>query len=157
MASIFDNQIGNRNFLSPIGFKFTVAKNPKISFFSNSARIPEITLGTAIQPSYLKMLDTPGEIIQYGDFSLRFFVDEDMENYMAIHNWITGLPIFEVFSNNRIVAGSLSNFFMGTDLIDEQEEVKMWYSIDNDEVRVRFTFKAGVQVAFPGEIVYFTL
>lgn len=58
---------------------------------------------------------------------------------------------------NKIVTGSLSNFFMGTDLIDENEEVKMWYSIDNDEVRVRFTFKAGVQVAFPGEIVYFTL
>ena len=91
MANIFDSQIGNRNFLSPIGFKFTIAKNPKISFFSNSARIPEITLGTAIQPSYLKMLDTPGEIIQYGDFSLRFFIDENMENYMAIHNWITGL------------------------------------------------------------------
>jgi hypothetical protein len=35
--------------------------------------------------------------------------------------------------------------------------VKMWYSQDNDEVRVRFTFKAGVQVAFPGEVVYFTL
>ena len=58
---------------------------------------------------------------------------------------------------NKMAAGSLSNFFMGTDLIDENEEVKMWYSIDNDEVRVRFTFKAGVQVAFPGEIVYFTL
>lgn len=58
---------------------------------------------------------------------------------------------------NKLVAGSLSNFFMGTDLIDENEEVKMWYSIDNDEVRVRFTFKAGVQVAFPGEIVFFTL
>ena len=58
---------------------------------------------------------------------------------------------------NKMAAGSLSNFFMGTDLMDENEEVKMWYSIDNDEVRVRFTFKAGVQVAFPGEIVYFTL
>jgi hypothetical protein len=88
---MFGNQIENRNFLSPIGFKFTIAQKPKISFFSNSARIPEITLGTAIQPSYLKMLDTPGDIIQYGDFSLRFFVDENMENYMAIHNWITGL------------------------------------------------------------------
>jgi hypothetical protein len=58
---------------------------------------------------------------------------------------------------NKIHAGSLSNFFMGTDLIDEQEIVKLWYSEDADEVRVRFTFKAGVQVAFPGEIVYFTL
>jgi hypothetical protein len=91
MASAFDNQISNRNFLSPIGFKFTLAKEPKVAFFSNSARIPEITLGTATQPSYLKMIDVPGEIIEYGDFNLRFLVDENLENYMAFHNWITGL------------------------------------------------------------------
>ena len=47
MATVFDNQIQNRNFLSPIGFKFTLAKEPKVTFFSNSARIPEIVLGTA--------------------------------------------------------------------------------------------------------------
>lgn len=58
---------------------------------------------------------------------------------------------------NKIVAGSLSNFFLGTDLANEEEEVKMWYSLDNDEVRVRFTFAYGVQVAFPGEVVFFTL
>jgi hypothetical protein len=91
MASAFANQIGNRNFLSPIGFKFTIAKEPKVSFFCNSTKIPEITLGTATQPSYLKDIDIPGDKIQYGDFSLKFLVDENMENYMAIHNWITGL------------------------------------------------------------------
>ena len=91
MASIFDRQIDNRNFLSPIGFKFTIAKEPKVSFFCNSARIPEITLGTAIQPTYLKDIDVPGEKLTYGDFSLRFLVDENLENYMAIHNWLTGL------------------------------------------------------------------
>lgn len=91
MASAFDNQIQNRNFLSPIGFKFTLAKEPKVSFFSNSCRIPEINLGTAIQPSYLKDIDVPGDKITYGDFFLRFLVDENLENYMAIHNWITGL------------------------------------------------------------------
>ena len=47
-------QIGNRNFLSPVGFKFSLAKFPKITFFCNSALIPEITLGTYQQPSYLK-------------------------------------------------------------------------------------------------------
>jgi hypothetical protein len=85
------NQISNRNFLSPVGFKFSLAKEPKVSFFSNSARIPEINLGTATQPSYLKDIDTPGDKLQYGDFSLRFLVDEDLVNYMKIHNWITGL------------------------------------------------------------------
>ncbi len=87
----FAGQIQNRNFLSPIGFKFTISKTPKVDFFSNSARIPEITLGTALQPSYLKNIDVPGDKLEYGDFSLRFLVDEELENYMAIHNWLTGL------------------------------------------------------------------
>jgi hypothetical protein len=91
MASAFSNQIQNRNFLSPVGFKFTLAKYPKVSFFCNSSRIPELNLGTAIQPSYLKDLDVPGEKITYGDLTVRFLVDENLENYMSIHNWITGL------------------------------------------------------------------
>jgi hypothetical protein len=91
MATAFDKQIGNRNFLSPVGFKFTLAKEPKVDFFSNSASIPNISLGTAFQPTYLKDIDVPGDKLTYGDFSLRFLVDENMVNYMAIHNWMTGL------------------------------------------------------------------
>jgi len=84
-------QIGNRNFLSPVGFKFSLAKFPKISFFCNSASIPEISIGTFQQPSYLKQIDVPGEKLTYGDLDIRFLVDENMENYMAVHNWLRGL------------------------------------------------------------------
>jgi len=91
MANPFANQIQNRNFLAPVGFKFVLSKYPKVSFFSNSARIPEITLGTAIQPSYLKDIDIPGEKLTFGDLNIRFLVDENMENYMAVHNWLKGV------------------------------------------------------------------
>ena len=91
MADPFANQIQNRNFLAPVGFKFTLAKYPKVSFFSNSARIPELSLGTAIQPSYLKDIDVPGEKLTYGDLTIRFLVDENMKNYMAVHNWLKGI------------------------------------------------------------------
>ena len=91
MADPFANQIQNRNFLAPVGFKFTLAKYPKVAFFSNSARIPELTLGTAIQPSYLKDIDVPGEKLTYGDLTIRFLVDENMQNYMAMHNWLKGI------------------------------------------------------------------
>ena len=101
MACNFPNQINNRNFLSPVGFKFTLSKNPKIPFFCNSARIPEISLGSAIQPTYLKDLDVPGDKLSYGDFSLRFLVDENMENYMAVHNWLTGLGFSETTQQFR--------------------------------------------------------
>lgn len=84
-------QIENRNFLSPTGFKFTLTREPKVSFFCNQANIPDLTLGVANQPSYLKMIPTPGDIIEFGDLTLRFIVDEDLENYIAIQNWIRGL------------------------------------------------------------------
>ena len=92
MASkVFDRQIQNRNFLSPIGFRFTLARYPKVSFFSNSARIPELTMSVATQPNYLNDIPVPGAKMTFGDFNLRFLVDENMENYMTIHNWITAL------------------------------------------------------------------
>jgi hypothetical protein len=89
--SAFANQIQNRNFLSPVGFKFTLARYPKVPFFSNSAKIPELNLGVAKQPTYLKTIDVPGETLVFGDLVLKFLVDENMENYMIIHNWITAL------------------------------------------------------------------
>jgi hypothetical protein len=58
---------------------------------------------------------------------------------------------------NRMFAGRLSNFFVGTDLANEEEDYRFWYSQDNDEVRFRATMKYGVQVAFPDQLVEFTL
>ena len=91
MATAFANQITNRNFLSPAGFQFTITKVPKGSFFCSSASIPEISFDTNIQPSYLKNIDVPGEKLEYQDLMVRFLVDEDLKNYMAIHNWMTGI------------------------------------------------------------------
>ena len=85
------NQINNRNFLSGIGFKFNLGKYPKVDFFCNTARIPELTLATATQPSYLKDIDIPGEKLTYGDLTIQFLVDENMENYRTIYSWLTGL------------------------------------------------------------------
>ena len=89
--SAFGKQIQNRNFLSGIGFKFNLTKFPKVDFFSNSARIPELNLELTTQASYLKNIDVPGERLTYGDFTLRFLVDENMENYQSIYDWLTGL------------------------------------------------------------------
>jgi len=89
--SAFGKQIQNRNFLSGVAFKFNLAKFPKVDFFSNSARIPELNLELTTQPSYLKTIDVPGERLTYGDFTLRFLVDENMENYISVYNWLTGL------------------------------------------------------------------
>ena len=90
-VSPFDKQIANRNYMSPLGFKLVLTKTPKVDFLCQSANIPSISMGTAIQPSYLKDIPVPGDKVLYDDLNVRFLVDEKMENYLAIHKWITGL------------------------------------------------------------------
>ena len=90
-ASGFRNQVKNKNFLSPTGFKFVLNRAPKVVFFSNSASIPGLNLGVAIQPGYLKDIPQPGDKLEFGDLTLRFLVDEDLENYLEIQHWLRGL------------------------------------------------------------------
>ena len=90
-VSPFDKQIANRNYMSPLGFKLVLTKTPKVDFLCQSANIPQISMGTAIQPTYLKDIPVPGDKVLYDDLNVRFLVDEKMENYLAIHKWITGL------------------------------------------------------------------
>ena len=90
-VSPFDKQIANRNYMSPLGFKLILTKTPKVDFLCQSANIPSISMGTAIQPSYLKDIPVPGDKVLYDDLTVSFLVDEKMENYLAIHKWITGL------------------------------------------------------------------
>jgi hypothetical protein len=105
-------QIENRNFLSPVGFKFSLKRSPKVAFFSNEANIPDLNLGVAVQTSYLKDIDLPGDKIVFGDLNLRFLVDENLENYMEIQNWIRGLGYpenlqqFAELQNQGIIQGN---------------------------------------------------
>ena len=100
------SQIENRNFLSPTGFKFNLKRSPKVAFFCNQANIPDLTLGIAIQPNYLRDIPTPGDKIEFGDLNLRFLVDEDLENFMEIQNWISGLGYQEEVKQFRNLESS---------------------------------------------------
>ena len=100
-VSPFDKQIANRNYMSPLGFKLVLTKTPKVDFLCQSANIPSISMGTAIQPSYLKDIPVPGDKVLYDDLNVRFLVDEKMENYLAIPKWITGLGYPESIGQYR--------------------------------------------------------
>lgn len=58
---------------------------------------------------------------------------------------------------NKIYAMRLSNMFLGTDLLNEQEKFEIFYAKEADEVRFVSEFKMGVNFAFPDEIVKFVL
>ena len=109
------SQIENRNFLAPTGFKFTLKRSPGVAFFCNQANIPDLNLGIAIQPNYLRDIPTPGDKVEFGDLNLRFLVDESLENFMEVQKWIRGLGYpedvqeFRDLEKSGLVQGNYAN------------------------------------------------
>ena len=56
-------------------------------------------------------------------------------------------------STKSKVLTSASNLYLGTDLLSDAENFKIFYSQDNDEVRFLAKWKQGAQVAFPQFVV----
>ena len=51
-----------------------------------------------------------------------------------------------------IFAGVSKDWFYGCDMEGANEEIKVWYSNDQDVVRMKVLFNAGTQIAFPNEV-----
>jgi hypothetical protein len=60
-------------------------------------------------------------------------------------------------TSNKFFISSKSNMFFGTDLLNDYENFELWYSLDNQEVRMAAKWKLGVNAAFWDYVVYFKL
>jgi hypothetical protein len=58
---------------------------------------------------------------------------------------------------NDVFAMRLSNLFLGTDLLNEEEKFEIFYAKEADQVRFVSEFKMGVNFAFPDEVVKFVI
>ena len=58
---------------------------------------------------------------------------------------------------NKLYAIRLSNLFLGTDLLNEEERFELFYAKEADQVRFVAEFKMGVNVAFLDEIASFII
>ena len=79
---------------------------------------------------------------------------------MEIVDPITGIKIYGLHGmngTNKIVAGLWSNFFLGTDMMNEEEEFEFIFNPFERRVQFHTAFKYGCQVAYPEQVVLFTL
>ena len=89
--SALDNQPSNTNFLSPLGFKFQIKKTPNLNFFVQSVNLPSVSIGTIDVSTPFSRIPLPGDKVTFGQLDVTFKVDENMENYLEIYNWIISL------------------------------------------------------------------
>lgn len=62
-------------------------------------------------------------------------------------------PVGGLNGSNKLVLAPAGYMVMGVDLMSDSETLKMFYSVDFDEVRLRSNFKIGVQIAWPQFVI----
>ena len=90
-TNVYTREPAKLDYASPVQFRFKCSKLPTVEFFCQTANIPGISIGTASMPTGLKDIPIPGEKISYSDLAISFLVDENLNNYKEIHDWIIGL------------------------------------------------------------------
>jgi hypothetical protein len=98
MTQPLSSQITDRNFLQANGFSFTVNRAPTLGFFGNAVNVPGLIMNTTVQPNYLRNIPRPGTQLDFNDLTLRFLVDQGLENYIEIQNWLRGIGFPESLS-----------------------------------------------------------
>lgn len=72
----------------------------------------------------------------------------------------TNIPVVSVdglSGTKKVVAAVDDNIYYGTDMEGDSEAIDLWFSKDNDKFRLKARWNAGVQVAFPDEVVVGTI
>jgi hypothetical protein len=112
--NVFTREPSKQDFASPVQFRFKINKLPLVEYFIQTANLPSVTLGQVDQPTRLQTISMPGSTLSFGSLDLSFLVDENLNNYKELHDWIIGLGTPESDSQFTALLATGSDRFPGS-------------------------------------------
>jgi hypothetical protein len=89
--SFYNSLPKTNDYLRPNAFRFSIKDLPGVSFTCQSANIPDLQLGFATQPTPFTDVPLVGDKLNFGEFTVRFLISEDMSNYLEMYRWLVAL------------------------------------------------------------------
>ena len=129
-TNTYNRQPTKLDYASPTQFKFNIIKLPKVTYFCTQVNVPGLSLGGTIdQQTRFKDIPQPGDKLTYGDLTMTFLVDENLENYQEIHGWLVGLGFPRDHSEFRNLIGAGSDRFPVSNESVSTEPGKVKYGV----------------------------
>lgn len=98
------------NPLSPVGYMFSIAKLPELTYFCQEVNLPSVNIINIDQANPFVRIPQPGDVLNYDYLRVQFLIDNKMKNYKAIFDWLYGLGFPE---SNEDYTGFVSNEVAG--------------------------------------------
>ncbi len=122
------DQVTNKNFLSPLNFKFSLKRAPHVNFFIQAVNLPGLSLPEIDVSNPLIRVPYAGDHLLYDELQITYKVDENLRNYMELHEWIRALGNYEV-----VFKDAFPTSVSGVDFTTTDEDV--------DYIRATATFR----------------
>jgi len=91
-ASWAGNLPDNLSYLAPTQFELLVKKLPNTKYFATGVNVPSVSVAEVTQPTNLGVnVKVPGDKITFGELSINFIVDENMENWTEMYTWMSAI------------------------------------------------------------------
>jgi len=103
----------NQNFLHPNKFTLNFSRLPNTQFFCQSVSVPGISLSEIPQNTPFVDLYRPGEKAIYDLLNVTFYIDEELQAWKEVHDWIRGMTFPTNFAEYRNL-GELNKFVSST-------------------------------------------
>lgn len=150
--------------------------NANVSGFITGGPVASITVTNVVAVMDAVYQAIPAQIVSYDDVVIMCGMDVFRQYQIALKNanmfnytfdgkadsefvlpgtTIKVIALQGLNGTGDVYAGRLSNFFIGTDLLNEEERFEIFYAKEADQVRFVSEFKFGVNFAFPDELVKF--
>lgn len=97
-----DQSVCNTDLLQPTKFILSFPRISSTQFFCQAVNVPGLSAGSPSQSTPFSDLPIPGDKIQYEEMNITFLVDEELQSWLQIHDWIKGLTFpkeFEEYQN----------------------------------------------------------
>lgn len=97
-----DVSVCNTDLLQSAKFILSFPRLTSTQFFCQSVTIPGVTTQSTSQPTPFMDLNIPGDKFVYDTFNIEFLLDEELQSWTAIHDWMRGIAFpteFEEYKN----------------------------------------------------------
>ena len=79
----------NKSILNRGNFRLLIDKIPNVEYYVKSVNLPGMTFTEAVQPAGIGVdVYFPGDKVEFEQLEVTFLVDEDLENFKEIYDWM---------------------------------------------------------------------
>ena len=112
----------NKSILNKNNFKLIIQKTPTVEYYAQTVTIPGLTFSETIQATGIGVdAYFPGDKISFDTLNVSFLVDEDLENYQEMYNWMTQIVPISDSKDYQTLTGSTMNT-LGVSSQDENSQ-----------------------------------